>query len=173
MNQSCTINISRATAMLAVPNICAKVYNPVTMTFFWDKTINPGKFHSFSHLQTCSRDTWPFFGDSVFSYTIHSAQPIKGMHESCNCFAVVPKGWKCNLVRAAATNSIRGIMCENPMGLWHPCPLCRRPCSALKIPLWYKNRVQYQSLNIDHTQTQTLLLPRNIIMTKQWQLATK
>jgi len=35
MNQSCTINISCATAMLAVPNICAKACNPVAMTFFF------------------------------------------------------------------------------------------------------------------------------------------
>jgi len=34
VNQSCTINISRATAMLAVPNMCAKACNPVAMTFF-------------------------------------------------------------------------------------------------------------------------------------------
>jgi len=55
MNQSCTINISHATAMLAVPNICIKACNPVAMTFvffFGDKTINLGKFCLFLHLQS-------------------------------------------------------------------------------------------------------------------------
>jgi len=97
MNQLCTINITVQQQLLAVPNICAKACKSsgedlfYFIYFFGDKTVNPGKFCLISHLQAYSRNAQPFFRGSVLSYTIHSARPIKGMHESCYCFAVVPK----------------------------------------------------------------------------------
>jgi len=91
MTQSCTINISRATAIACSAQYMRQgVQSSGEDLFLRDKTINPGKFLLIFALA----------GDSVFSYTIHSAQPIESVHESCFCFAVVSKDLKCNLVRA-------------------------------------------------------------------------
>jgi len=59
--------------------------------FFGDKTINLGKtLLNFAlagmHATAMHR---LFFRESVLSYTIHSTRPIKGVHKSCFCFAVV------------------------------------------------------------------------------------
>jgi len=103
------LNISRATAMPAVPNICAKACNPMAMTLFLgSKRSIPGNFAYFCTYRRAVATHDLFFWDSVFSYMIYSAWSIEGMRESCNCFAVMPKGWKRNLVHAAATNSIWG-----------------------------------------------------------------
>jgi len=92
-NQACKwTSRARLTSALQQQYLQCPIYalcNPMAMTFFFgDKTTNPRKFiYPCTYRRAAAMQT--FFRDSVFSYTIHSARPIEGMHESCICFAVV------------------------------------------------------------------------------------
>jgi len=69
MYQSCTINISRAAAMLALPKYIAyaKACNPVVMTFFfWRPTINLGNYFH----------TYRLFFGTAYQYLVKRSTPL-------------------------------------------------------------------------------------------------
>jgi len=85
MHQSCTINISRATAIAcSAQYMCQGVQSRGEDIFFWKQNNKSQEI-----LPILPQHMTFFFWDSVFSCMTHYARPIEGVHESCFCFAVV------------------------------------------------------------------------------------
>jgi len=107
-----------------------------------------------------------FFRDSAFSYTIYSARPIDGVHESCFCFAVmesssVPKYLNCNLVRAAATDSIQAsnhytMRKGHPLNFVYTCNL-QREHSAVQ-GFWSELNCTFEFRNENFIYAYTILV---------------
>jgi len=80
-----------SSAQVANFPIWAKACNPVAKTFFLETNNKTREISLNFALAGVQPQSMTFFRDSIFSYTIQSARPIEGMHESCFCFAVMPK----------------------------------------------------------------------------------